>query len=201
MADPLPGFRYHPDPIATGAVVLSEAPCVCCSRKRGYVYIGATFGKSGDLSERLCPWCIADGSAAHRFSATFNCNVGGDCVRFIQVGPNAYDCVEREWEAVSSAIAKEIEERTPGLSSYQSPKWWTHCRDGAAFIGYVGEVPYSIFSEPEAQEFALRIREQWELSDSDWRWYTISPDDQHGFTTYVFRCLHCRKLGGFADSG
>jgi uncharacterized protein CbrC (UPF0167 family) len=200
VAHALPRFKYDPGPVATGAIVLSDELCMCCTRRRGYIYSGSVFAvRGGDLRDRICPWCIADGSAARRFSARFNCNVGGDCVRFIQRGPNAYDCLETEWDAVSREITREIEERTPGFSSYQTPKWWTHCRDGAAFLGYVGELPHQIFSEPEAREFALRTREQWELSESDWQWYITSPDDQHGFTTYVFRCLHCRKLGGFAD--
>ena len=33
----LPTFRYHPDPVATGAVVESDVTCVVCEKQRGYV--------------------------------------------------------------------------------------------------------------------------------------------------------------------
>ncbi|WP_264169817.1 CbrC family protein [Burkholderia cepacia] len=36
----LPAFRYHPDPLATGSVIRSDARCVCCGDARGYVYAG-----------------------------------------------------------------------------------------------------------------------------------------------------------------
>ena len=26
----LPAFKYHPDPVATGSVLRSEAECCCC---------------------------------------------------------------------------------------------------------------------------------------------------------------------------
>ncbi|WP_274521918.1 CbrC family protein [Burkholderia pyrrocinia] len=37
----LPAFRYHPDPLATGSVIRSDARCVCCGDARGYVYAGS----------------------------------------------------------------------------------------------------------------------------------------------------------------
>ncbi|WP_412524086.1 CbrC family protein [Burkholderia sp. S-53] len=36
----LPAFRYHPDPLATGSVIRSDARCVCCGDARGYVCAG-----------------------------------------------------------------------------------------------------------------------------------------------------------------
>ena len=35
--DPLPSFRYHPDPVGTGSVKAEpDTPCLGCSRIRGY---------------------------------------------------------------------------------------------------------------------------------------------------------------------
>ena len=35
--DPLPTFRYHPDPVGTGSVKAEpDTPCLGCSRIRGY---------------------------------------------------------------------------------------------------------------------------------------------------------------------
>jgi uncharacterized protein CbrC (UPF0167 family) len=65
-----PTFRYHPDPIATGSVVVSDTTCVCCGQARGFIYMGPVTADE-ELDEALCPWCIADGSAARRFDAEF----------------------------------------------------------------------------------------------------------------------------------
>jgi uncharacterized protein CbrC (UPF0167 family) len=40
VASEVPRFRYHPDPIATGSVVPSDATCALCSEARGYIYTG-----------------------------------------------------------------------------------------------------------------------------------------------------------------
>ncbi|WP_343300093.1 CbrC family protein [Burkholderia sp. MS455] len=32
----LPAFRYHPDPLATGSVIRSDARGVCCGDACGY---------------------------------------------------------------------------------------------------------------------------------------------------------------------
>ena len=37
----LPVFRYHPDPIASGSIVASDAQRACCSARRGFIYTGA----------------------------------------------------------------------------------------------------------------------------------------------------------------
>src|SRR5215212_4957530 len=69
MAD-LPTFRYHPDPLATGAIQPSEEECICCGEARGFIYTGPIYAEE-DLDDSFCPWCIADGSAAEKFDATF----------------------------------------------------------------------------------------------------------------------------------
>ena len=44
--------------------------CVCCGERRGYIYAGPVYSER-ELSDSLCPWCIADGSAHSRFGAEF----------------------------------------------------------------------------------------------------------------------------------
>jgi hypothetical protein len=34
----LPTFKYHPEPVATGSVVLSQNECECCGKVREYIY-------------------------------------------------------------------------------------------------------------------------------------------------------------------
>ena len=67
----LPLFTYHPDPLGTGSVEASGERCLCCGRERGYIYAAPVYAEE-ELNEQLCPWCIADGSAAGRFGATYS---------------------------------------------------------------------------------------------------------------------------------
>lgn len=62
MSETLPAFRYHPDPVATGSVIPSNAECRICGEARGFIYTGPSYGDEG-LTDEVCPWCIADGSA------------------------------------------------------------------------------------------------------------------------------------------
>ena len=63
MSEQLPRFRYHPNPLATGAVKASDAICVCCGLSHGHIYGGPVYAVTV-LDDSLCPWCIADGSAS-----------------------------------------------------------------------------------------------------------------------------------------
>ena len=115
MAEALPTFRYHPDPVATGSVEASEAACPCCERARGFAYVGPVYAE--DEVEGLCPWCIADGSAASRFGA---------------------ELTEVEDE-VPEAVLVELTQRTPGFTGWQQEHWLVHCDDGSAYLGSSGE--------------------------------------------------------------
>jgi len=70
MPDQLPSFRYHPDPLGTGAIKATpDSPCLGCNRIRGYLYVGPVHTeKNFILDEHLCPWCVADGIAAKKFA-------------------------------------------------------------------------------------------------------------------------------------
>jgi len=70
VSETLPQFPYHPDPVATGSIKPSDVTCLSCERRRGQIYVGPVFAVE-ELEECLCPWCIADGSAAARFDAQF----------------------------------------------------------------------------------------------------------------------------------
>jgi uncharacterized protein CbrC (UPF0167 family) len=115
MAEALPTFRYHPDPVATGAVEASDGTCPCCGAARGYAYVGPVFAE--DEVEGLCPWCIADGSAASRFDAEFT-EVDGD---------------------VPDGVLVEVTTRTPGFTGWQQERWLVHCGDAAAYLGATGD--------------------------------------------------------------
>jgi uncharacterized protein len=97
-------------------VVESDASCRACGQARGYVYTGPVYSTE-ELKDALCPWCIADGSAAETFGAEFT-----------DVGADVPDDVPRE-------VLEELAYRTPGFSGWQQEHWLYHCGDGAAFLG------------------------------------------------------------------
>ena len=41
--EPLPIFKYHPDPLKTGSIKPSSAECACCGTSRGYIYAGPVY--------------------------------------------------------------------------------------------------------------------------------------------------------------
>ena len=126
-APPFPDFPYHPDPRKTGSIATSRARCTVCGHTYGLVYTGPVFAAADEFAGTLCPWCIADGSAAARLGVEFT-DVGDD------VPPN-----------VPGLVLDEITQRTPGFTGWQQEHWLYHCGDGAAFIGTTeaaGETAY-----------------------------------------------------------
>jgi hypothetical protein len=180
----LPTFKYHPDPIATGSIIESDEACECCGKEPGFIYEGPIY--CTEEISGVCPWCIADGSAAAKFEAemTDAASVGG-----------------QGWEEVSDAIVEEVSKRTPGFRGWQQERWWTHCKDAAEFLGIVGVIDGTLLETPEAKDFVAEIQRDWDFSTDEWQTYVSTPSDEHATTTYVFRCRHCRKLGGYADCG
>ena len=170
-------FRYHPDPLATGSIVPSDSQCQCCGERRGFAYTGVPSSVHEIVS--LCPWCIADGSAHEKLGAEF--------VDPASVGDRG------TWETVPREVAEEVAFRTPAFVGWQEERWFTHCGDAAAFIGYAG-----------AKEIRELGREAIEVIEADsptrdWEDYLDSLDKEGPPTAYMFRCLHCRKLGGYTD--
>lgn len=121
----LPVFTYHPDPLATGSVRVSDAECGCCGQARGYVYRGPMYAV--DRVEHLCPWCIADGTAAARYDANFT-EVDED-------------------EGVPDEVVELITRRTPGFGGWQQERWLAHCRDGAEFLGRAGAAELAAYPD------------------------------------------------------
>ena len=138
--EPLPSFRYHADPVATGSVVPSDNECVCCEQARGYIYTGPVYSED-DHEDDICPWCIADGSAHQKLGVEFTdaAGVGG----------------YGDWDDVPTAVSDEVACRTPGFTGWQDAKWFTCCKDGACFIGRAG------YKELLASELARSRRLEW----------------------------------------
>ena len=119
MSEPLPAFRYHPDPVGTGSVAASAKECRCCGRSRGYIYTLAPYTEEEVDEESVCPWCIADGSAHAKLQAEF-------------IDANGIP------DDVPEAVAAQLVERTPGYASWQTEEWRACCDDAAAYLGPFG---------------------------------------------------------------
>lgn len=176
-----PSFRYCPDPITAGTVISdSDTPCLGCNRIRGWVYIGPYYTeKNFILDHHLCPWCIADGTAARRFGATFN-DAG-------------------MMKGVTPATIEEIEQRTPGFVAWQGNHWLACCKDAAAFLGVVGAAELRRDFPDAAQVVRKYLRDEYDLSGDDLQDFfdSLSKDDQP--TAYLFRCLHCKDYLAYVD--
>jgi uncharacterized protein CbrC (UPF0167 family) len=179
-APTLPLFRYHPDPIRSGSLIESQARCRCCGSERGFIYTGPVYTEA-ELSDALCPWCIADGSAHEKFEATF-------------VDSEAFAA-----DAPATAIA-EITERTPGFSAWQQEKWPSCCGEPAAFLTPAGlrEIREQ-YPRLEGNLMMLIVHEL-DISGDAARQTFEGLQRHQSPTAFVFKCLHCDGFPVYLDS-
>ena len=114
----LPTFKYHPNPIETGAFQKgTPQKCDCCGCETDLWYESPFY--SIDDVDCICPECISNGAAAKKFDGEFQDadNVG---------------------KVSDSDKLDELLHRTPGYIGWQQEYWCAHCDDFCAFIGYVG---------------------------------------------------------------
>lgn len=153
--------------------------CICCGKARGFIYAGPVYAEE-ELDARVCPWCIAHGSAAARFDAEFT---------------DAAGAASGLWPAVPDAVEQEVSRCTPGFTRWQQERWWTHRGDAGEFPGRAG-----------ADDLAGRwsgalaaIRDGVLVDAGAWEQILPALDLEGDATAYVFRCLHCGQFGGYAD--
>lgn len=167
----LPRFRYHPDPLETGSVVVSDAECVVCGEQRGFIYAGPVYAE-GDYDDAICPWCIASGAAHDSLGATFV-----DSESFTADTPDA--------------VIDEITERTPGFAAWQAEEWPSCCGDAAAFLGPVGIAEIRA-KHRELEGFVLsQIIYELGVSGGAATRLLESLRRDGSPTAYLFTCLHC----------
>ena len=176
---PLPSFRYHPDPIATGAIVSSVSACVCCKRKTGAIYTGPVYSRHSK-DEPLCPWCIASGKAHKKLGATF-CDTG-------RAG---------DWTGVPEAVIEEVTTRTPGFTAWQDNEWWAHDGDAGAYLGMITKEDLERLGPDTVKQWRAHCNLE-ELDYPDEMFEEMGPD--RDVTGYLFRCLHTGVYGGFIDA-
>lgn len=128
----LPLFPYHRDPIASESIRESDETCECCGKSRGVLYSGVIYAEAN--IENLCPWCIADGSAADKYEATFF---------------DAHFCDESGATVdLPRHFYRDVFDRTIGFSTFNPFGWWVHCGEPAAYVSR---------NEPYGMVFECRI--------------------------------------------
>jgi len=181
MKKELPNFRFHPDPISTGAFVENkdEVECPVCHKQTEYVYAGPFYSKE-KYDHEICPWCIASGKAAEKFDGTFQDGA---------IGPG----IESE---ISEDELDELIHRTPGYVSWQGERWLVHCGSPCAFMDYVGwdeikdHLDRFIDLEEDSQTaFGFGVNQ---LSE-----FLYNGGDCQG---YLFECIHCHGYRLYIDA-
>jgi hypothetical protein len=170
-------FKYHPDPIKTGAFKNDKTVvCDCCGKETD-VYYTHPFYAVGDI-EALCPACIQSGAASEKYD-------GGE----FQDSGNCDEVSDDDKLA-------ELCERTPGYCGWQQEYWLAHCDDYCAFVGYVGW--------KEIVEMGLEAEIETDLEEEDSHGFDAAEikkylTNEGHMQGYLFRCLHCGKHRLYAD--
>lgn len=174
----LPAFKYHPNPIATGSVVASPAECRCCGRARGYIYSASVYAVDS-LRDQICPWCIADGSAAQRFDAMFSDD----------------DPLVRA--QVPADVVEEVTRRTPGYVSWQQEHWLSCCRDACEFHGDATRAQLTAATGPAIDSILSETR----MTPQEWLDFLARYEPGGSPAIYHFVCRHCKhsKFGWDCD--
>ncbi|MCK0515058.1 CbrC family protein [Anaerobiospirillum sp. NML120448] len=164
----LPFFKYHPNPLATGAFTQAQYAVVCdCCGCSTHIYYDGPFYAIDDINY-LCPNCIASGAAAKKFDGDFQDD----------------GCLESE--VLDAEKVDELIHRTPGYSGWQQEYWRSHCGDFCAFIGYVGA------AELKALGVLDEVLDdpQWSEEEKDLIKTSVNGGS---LQCYLFKCLHCGK--------
>jgi len=165
----LPHFKYHPNPLETGAFTEEDDPviCDCCGRETMISYSGPFY--SMQEVGLLCPDCIASGKAAEKFDGDFQ---------------DAYSTDEVN----DDAKTEELIHRTPGYCGWQQEYWRAHCDDYCAYLGTVGT------EELKQMHILEEVLEDPDLDEQAKKWLQEGAVENFGsIQGYLFQCLHCGK--------
>jgi uncharacterized protein CbrC (UPF0167 family) len=166
----LPTFRYHPDPLATGSVKASTTACRCCGQARGFIYAASVYARDR-LRDSICPWCIADGSAARKFEAMFS-----DDHPLVKAG-------------VSDQVIEEVTRRTPGFNSWQQETWLSCCGDACEFHG---DAPRAELQALQGDDLARTLSDLgWGKQEQHWPQFIQNYRPGGDPAVYKFVCRHC----------
>ena len=166
----LPKFKYHHNPIKTGAIEKSDKVCQCCNKARGYIYTSSMYAE--DDIDNICPWCISEGLAAKKFDGAFS---------------DDYPLVEA---GISQEIIDEVCQRTPGYNSWQQDVWQSHCNDACTFHGDAKKEELLALKEDALEEF---LKAQF-IEPKIWKGILEDYEEGGNPAVYKFVCTKCSKV-------
>lgn len=159
-------FKYHPDPLKTGAFEKRKAVvCECCGRATDVRYDGWFY--AAKKVNDLCPECIASGEAARKFDGVFQQDFNVDEVS----DPEKLD---------------ELLHRTPGSLAHEG-YWPAHCGDYCAYVG--ASNCKELEQRGLLEEIHETFREDILALDFEDFVHDFESDGVH-----LYKCLHCGKL-------
>jgi uncharacterized protein CbrC (UPF0167 family) len=167
-----PAFFYNPNAYQLGIIEPRDIVCQCCGKAQSFRYTGTFYCKT--TIDRLCPWCIADGSAAIKYNGSFVSDFEG-----LNANPAELSAF------ISETSMEQVGSHTPGYTSWQGDRWLGHCGDACIFIGYVGS--------KELQNIWEEVRP--DAIASGWGEENIR-NHMHidgDMTGYLFQCQHCKQ--------
>ena len=169
----LPKFRYSPNAYQINVFKEAEGICSVCNQSRNIRYESSFY--CIEEPDYICPWCIADGSAARKYNGAFNDDAGIE----VPPGYGTDDEITRSFEEKLLVVA----ERTPSYVSWQQEVWLSHCNEPCAFIGYAdNEIIKPILHELEADI---------ENTGYDKDLIKEHLSKEGSLVGYLFKCFHC----------
>jgi uncharacterized protein CbrC (UPF0167 family) len=174
LSQELPVFRFHPNAYDLGTFEPVAGICDACETERAMRYTSSFYAI--DEVEYICPWCIADGTAASVFDGEFSDYVGIDGIPYEPGSPVTVD----------EAEATEVATRTPSYTSWQQEQWRSHCGRPCAFLGDIGAADLPKYMvEPD---FAADVN-----GGLGWDHELLLSHLEAGgdLAGYLFRCLTC----------
>ncbi|SDC27559.1 hypothetical protein SAMN02799630_00985 [Paenibacillus sp. UNCCL117] len=171
-----PKFKYNADPIKLKVIVQRKTCCPVCNKERDYAYQGPFYTTAA--VEGICPWCIADGSAARKYDGDFQ---------------DIASCERVD----SPGFLDELIHRTPGFCGWQQEHWLSCCGDFCAITDYMGwkQIQQLVeeFPEQTRADFEQLLKD-YRISEHEFK--TASYDHIQG---YLFKCMHCNNLRFYTD--
>ncbi len=176
MDQNLPVFRFMASPVVALQFEGSDAVCDCCTRPAGLRYKGTIYGHAPD-THSVCPWCIADGTVADKWQASFN-----------EVDPRS---------PCDASAKSEVECRTPGFLTWQDLWIPVCCGMPTEFLGDAGWDELSgAWTGAVSSLLAEGCPGENESERSEFL-RSLRAGGNPG--AYVFRCLSCAALVGRWD--
>ncbi|WP_010304138.1 CbrC family protein [Candidatus Odyssella thessalonicensis] len=175
----LPHFKYHPDPLKTGNAIQKPFQCICCYLLKEYAYVGPVYSIKDIPEESICLDCIANGTAAEKFDATF------------------VDLPENENVCLTDEEKDNFLKRTPGYISWQGQVWLAHCGNICEFHGDF-EQKELLEKFEELKNYAKEyLRCSDDILNEIIKYYDPSSNNNPAF--YKFICQECRTTLLYSD--